>query len=103
MDDGLTRAPSSLVVAPDKERRRAPLTSQCCHCASVTLLPGLQCRRDTPWEVVDGANTLALVRPMHKNCYSVINATPPSGNRGKLTKLKSRELTQTSQDKSTLR
>ena len=75
-DDGLRRAPSSLVVAPDKERRHAPLTSQWCHCASITLVPGLQCRRGTPWEVIDGANTPALARPMHKKCYGVVNATP---------------------------
>ena len=76
MDDGLRRVPSSLVVASDKERRRAQRASQCCHCASITLLPGLQCRRGTPWEVIDGANTPALAWPMHKKCYGVVNATP---------------------------
>ena len=75
-DYGLTRTAFLLSVTLGKERRREQHTCQCCHCASITLLPGLQCRRSTPWEVVDGANTLALVRPMHKNCYSVINATP---------------------------
>ena len=69
--DALRRAASSLVVAPGKELVRAQRASQCCHCASIQLLPGLQGRRGTPWEAVSGTNTLAPVRPMHKECYRV--------------------------------
>ena len=75
-DDGLRRTESSFVVPPGKERVRAQRTSQCCHCASIQLLPGLQGRRSTPWEAVGGTNTLAPVRPMHKKCYGVMNAAP---------------------------
>ena len=65
MVDGLRRTMFSLVVAPGKGRMRAQRTSQCCHCASIPLLPKLQCTYGTPWEVVSGTNTLAPVRPMH--------------------------------------
>ena len=75
-DDGLRRTACSLVVPPGKERVRAQRASQCCHCASIQLLPGLQGRRGTPWEAVGGTNTLAPVRPMHKKCYGVVNAAP---------------------------
>ena len=74
--DGLRRTASSLVVALGKERVRAQRAGQCCHCASIQLLPGLQGRRGTPWEAVSATNTLAPAPPMHKKCYGLKNATP---------------------------
>ena len=65
--DGLRRTASSLVVALGKERVRAQRAGQCCHCASIQLLPGLQGRRGTPWEAVSATNTLAPAPPMHNH------------------------------------